>query len=110
MPKNQEPIEAPKASAAASPIKPLVDDFGYTTKETRRFLPVGKTKFFTEILPQLDSYLEGTRRIIIGRSIRAYRERKLAEPRQKRPSPPPPLGNPKARNEKRRSRRKSAAP
>ena len=69
---------------AASNPQILVDDFAYTTEQTRRFLPSGKTKFFTEILPQLESYLEGTRRIITGRSIRKLRDAKLAEPSRKR--------------------------
>jgi hypothetical protein len=80
----------------------LVDDFAYTTEQTRRFLPSGKTKFFTEILPQLESYLEGTRRIITGRSIRTYRESKIAA-EQFRPTP-------KNHHEKRRSRKSGSAP
>jgi len=71
--------------ALAAANQALVDDYSYTTAETRRFLPAGKTKFFMEILPQLESYLEGTRRIITGRSIRKYRDAKLAEPARKRP-------------------------
>ena len=70
--------------ALAAAKQALVDDYGYTTAETRRFLPSGKTKFFTDILPQLESYLEGTRRIVIGRSIRKLRDAKLAEPSRKR--------------------------
>jgi hypothetical protein len=73
------------ALSAATAKQILVDDYGYTTAETRRFLPSGKTKFFMEILPQLESYLEGTRRIVTGRSIRTYRDGKIAEPPRKRP-------------------------
>ena len=87
--------------AAPSP-QILVDDFAYTTEQTRRFLPSGKTKFFTEILPQLESYLEGTRRIITGRSIRTYREGKIAA-EQSRPRP-------KNHHEKRGSRKSGSAP
>jgi hypothetical protein len=74
-----------QSALAAAAKQALVDDYGYTTAETRRFLPSGKTKFFTDILPQLESYLEGTRRIITGRSIRKLRDAKLAEPLHKRP-------------------------
>jgi hypothetical protein len=87
---------------AASNPQILVDDFAYTTEQTRRFLPSGKTKFFTEILPQLESYLEGTRRIITGRSIRNYRDGKIAaEQSRVRPKNP---------HEKRRSRKSGSAP
>src|SRR6516165_3395735 len=60
------------------------DERGFTIAQTRQILGVGKTRFFEHILPDLQSYLEGTRRIVTGRSIRAYRERRLAEPPVKR--------------------------
>jgi hypothetical protein len=73
------------ASAGAVQISNIpFDKRGFTTQQTRQILAVGKTRFFEEILPQLESYLEGTRRIVTGRSILAYRERKLAEPPRKR--------------------------
>ena len=74
--------------AVATPFQNLpFAECGFTTQETRRILVVGKTKFFEEVLPELESYLEGTRRVVTGRSIIAYRERRLAEPRQSRPTP-----------------------
>jgi hypothetical protein len=60
------------------------DERGFTIAQTRQILAVGKTRFFEHVLPDLESYLEGTRRIVTGRSIRAYRERRLAEPPVKR--------------------------
>ena len=78
------------------------DERGFSIQETRQILGVGKTRFFEHILPELQSYLEGTRRIVTGRSIRAYRERRLAEPPAKRATYKP--------TKKRRSPEKSAAP
>ena len=78
------------------------DERGFTTQQTRQILGAGKTRFFEHILPELQSYLEGTRRIVTGRSIRAYRERRLAEPPAKRATYKP--------TKKRRSPEKSAAP
>ena len=60
------------------------DERGFTIQQTRQILGVGKTRFFEHILPELESYLEGVRRIVTGRSIRAYRERRLAETPVKR--------------------------
>jgi hypothetical protein len=82
MSKHQEPIEAPNAGAAALAAKIRFEDCDYTTEQTQRILAVGTTTFFTRVLPELESYLQGNRRIITGRSILAYRERKLGEPRQ----------------------------
>jgi hypothetical protein len=83
--------------ASAAPVSGVpFDECGFTTQQARQILAAGKTRFFEEILPELESYLEGTRRIITGRSIRAYRERKIAEPRQKLPTP---RRKPKIRNE-----------
>jgi len=70
------------AGLAPVPNVPF-DECGFTTLQTRQLLAVGKTRFFEEVLPELESYLEGTRRVVTGRSIRAYRERRLAEPYQK---------------------------
>jgi hypothetical protein len=72
------------AAALSSNDQIPFDERGFTTKQTRQILAAGKTRFFEDILPELESYLEGTRRIVTGRSIRAYRERKLAEPQRKR--------------------------
>ena len=78
------------------------DERGFTTQQTRQILGAGKTRFFEHILPELESYLEGTRRIVTGRSIRAYRERRLAEPPVKRATHKP--------TKQRRSPGKPAAP
>jgi hypothetical protein len=78
------------------------DERGFTIQQTRQILAVGKTRFFEHILPELQSYLEGTRRIVMGRSIRAYRERRLAEPPAKRATYKP--------TKKRRNRTSGAAP
>lgn len=56
----------------------------FTAKQTQRALAVGKTTFFEKVLPELEAYLDGNRLKITGRSIQAYRERRLAEPRGKR--------------------------
>lgn len=95
----QAPTGAFTAGAVAS--VPF-EERDFTTAQVQQLLAVGKTTLFTTILPQLETYFEGTRRKITGRSIRAYRDRKLAEPRQKRPTEQ--LRKPKTRNEKRRSR------
>jgi hypothetical protein len=90
---------------AASPIsndQVPFDERGFTTQQTRQILGAGKTRFFEHILPELESYLEGTRRIVTGRSIRAYRERRLAEPPVKRATHKP--------TKQRRSPGKPAAP
>jgi len=93
-----ELIAAPTAGAAA------FEDCDYTVEQTKRILAVGATTFFAKVLPELESYLQGTRRIITGRSILDYRKRKLAESRQM--SAVGSRGSKqlrKSRNEKRRS-------
>ena len=64
------------------------EECSFTTTETLRILGCSKTFLFDELLRngELQSYLDGTRRKITGSSIKAYRERKLAE-RQSRPRP-----------------------
>jgi hypothetical protein len=62
------------------------EDCDYGTAQLLQIFDCGKTTLFTEILPQLETYYEGTRVKATGRSVKAYRERKLAEPRQKRPT------------------------
>ena len=110
MSEQPEPIEAP-TGAAALISKIRFEDCDYTVEQTKRILAVGATTFFRKILPELESYLQGNRRIITGRSILAYRKRKLAETPQKSA-----LGSRgskqlrKSRNEKRRSRKSGAAP
>jgi hypothetical protein len=59
-----EPIEAPTAGAAA------FEDCDYTVEQTKRILAVGATTFFAKVLPELESYLRGTRRIITGQPFR----------------------------------------
>src|SRR5262249_48379396 len=102
MTKRQDQFAARAAPLISNHQIPF-DGRGSTAKQTRQILAAGKTRFFENILPELESYLEGTRRIVTGRSIRAYRERRLAEPQQKRPTPH--VGNPKNHHEKRRSRK-----
>jgi hypothetical protein len=107
----QEPIEAPTAGAVALISKIRFEDCDYTVEQTKRILAVGATKFFKEVLPELENYLQGTRRIITGRSIKAYRERKLAEAPQK--SAVGSRGSKQlheSRNEKRRNRKSGSAP
>ena len=89
------------ASLVANDQVPF-DERGFSVAQTRQILAVGKTRFFEHILPDLESYLEGTRRIVTGRSIRAYRERRLAEPPTKRVTNKP--------TKQRRSRKSGAAP
>ena len=110
MSEQQEPIEAPTAGARAPISNIPFEERGFTTRQTRQILAAGKTRFFEEILPELESYLEGTRRIITGRSILAYRNRKLAEAPQK--SAVGSRGTKqlhKSRSEKRRRRKSGAA-
>jgi hypothetical protein len=127
MPKDREPIEALNAGALAANSKIRFEDCNFTAEETQRILAVGTTTLFDKLLRnrELESYLEGTRRIITGRSILAYRERKLAEA-QKLPTPQfttwyrrkktatpsrgAPSRKPKIENEKRRSRETGSAP
>lgn len=74
---------APPAPTNA-PISTIrFEDCDYTTAETQRILGVRKTTLFDKLLRngELESYLAGTSRKITGRSIREYRERKLAEAR-----------------------------
>jgi hypothetical protein len=59
----------------------------FSSKQTQLILNVGKTKFFTEVLPELHAYLDGNKLQITGQSILDYQERRLAEPRQPRPMP-----------------------
>jgi hypothetical protein len=81
--KGQDQFAAGAAAFISNDQIPF-DERGFTTTHTRQILAAGKTRFFEDILPELESYLEGTRRIVTGRSIRAYRERRLAEPPRKR--------------------------
>jgi len=107
----QEPIAAPTAGAAARISRLRFEDCDYTAEQTQRILAVGPTKFFTKVLPELESYLQGNRRIITDRSILAYRTRKLAEAPQK--SAVGSRGTKqlhKSRSEKRRSRKSGSAP
>jgi hypothetical protein len=101
--KRQDRLAAGAAALSSNDQVPF-DERGFTTKQTRQILAAGKTRFFEDILPELESYLEGTRRIVTGRSIRAYRESRLAEPPRKRPVEH--LPNVK----KRRSRETGSAP
>jgi hypothetical protein len=74
MSKQSEPLDVPFAER------------DFTTSQTMQILAVGKTKFFEGVLPQLESYLDGSKRKITGRSIQKYRERRLAEPRKRNPA------------------------
>jgi hypothetical protein len=104
MSEQQEPIAAPTAGVR-------FEDCDYTVAQTKRILAAGATTFFETVLPELESYLRGNRRIITGRSILAYRNRKLAEAPQKSA-----LGSRgskqlrKSRSAKRRSRKRESAP
>jgi hypothetical protein len=62
------------------------DERLFTAKQTRQILAIGKTTFF-RILPELKSFLDGNRLKITGRSIREYREKRLAAPRVPRLTP-----------------------
>jgi hypothetical protein len=62
------------------------DERLFTSEQTQRLLAVGKTTFFDKVLPQLQAFLDGNKLKISGRSIREYQERRLAEPRQPRPT------------------------
>jgi hypothetical protein len=75
----------------------------YGTPELLQIFSCGKTTLFTDILPQLETYYLGNRVKATGRSVKALRDRKLAEPRQSRLRP-------KNHNEKRRSRKTGSAP
>jgi hypothetical protein len=100
-------IKAPTARPTAPTSSAIpFEDCSYSVQETLRILAARPTTFFGKILPQLDSYLEGSRRKITGESIQRYRANKLAEASQKSA-----LGSRgskqlhKSRNEKRRSRK-----
>ena len=85
MPKDRDPIEALSASIpAATSTKIRFEDCDYTTTETQQLLACKTTTLFDELIRtgELESYVRGSRRIITGRSILAYRERKLAEAQQ----------------------------
>jgi hypothetical protein len=59
----------------------------FTVRQTRQILGgTGKTRFFQDILPQLQSFLDGNKLLITGESIQRYRERRLSEPRRRRPT------------------------
>jgi hypothetical protein len=92
------------AAAAISNLQIPFEDRDYTTQQTLLILATGKTNFFENILPHLEHYLDGNRLKITGRSIKEYRERKLAEPRRKRPTGQLP------NTRKRRSREIGSAP
>ena len=84
MSKHREPSEALNASALTSiSTKIRFEDCDFTTAETQQLLACGTTTLFYELIRtgELESYVRGARRIITGRSILAYRERKLAEAR-----------------------------
>jgi hypothetical protein len=111
MSEQQELTAAPSAGAAAPIAKIRFEDCDYTPEQTQRILAVGHSTFFAKVLPELESYLQGSRRLITGRSILAYRKRKLAETLQKSA-----VGSRaskqlrKFRSEKRRSRKSGTAP
>jgi hypothetical protein len=63
------------------------DERWFTTRQAREILQDGKTKFFTKVLPQLKSFLDGNKLKISGRSIREYQEGRLEQGRQVRPMP-----------------------
>jgi hypothetical protein len=75
----------------------------YGTPKLLKIFSCGKTTLFMEILPQLETYYLGNRVKATGRSVKEYRERKLAEPQQSRSIP-------KNHHEKRRSRKAGSAP
>jgi hypothetical protein len=56
-------------------IKPLV----VSTAEACVLLGCGKTTLFEHLLPELDSYLEGSKRMITVESIEKLIARRLAE-------------------------------
>jgi hypothetical protein len=95
MSNQQKSPPAPTGGAAVRGLS--FEDCDYGTPQLLQIFSCGKTTLFTEILPQLETYYEGTRVKATGRSVKAYRERKLAEPRQKRSTPQ--LRKPKIRNE-----------
>src|SRR6516165_6882610 len=59
----------------------------FTSKQTRRILAEGKTKFFQESLPNLDAYLDGNKLKITGKSIQDLIASRLKGGRQPRPVP-----------------------
>jgi hypothetical protein len=56
-------------------IKPMV----VGTTQACILLGCGKTRLFENILPELDSYLEGSKRMITVESIEKLIERRLAQ-------------------------------
>jgi hypothetical protein len=66
-----------------SSVEPLV----VGPREAKRLLSVGTTRFY-EILPELESYLDGGSRKITVRSIYQRIANKLAAPAAKRLMPP----------------------
>jgi len=57
----------------------------FTSTQTRQILQDGKTKFFTQDLPELEAFLDGNKLKITGRSILALIRKRLAAGRQPRP-------------------------
>jgi hypothetical protein len=73
---------------AVAPISTIpFEERDFTAKQAREILAVGKTRFFQEVLPRLESTFEGARLIISGRSIKAYREFRYSQARQRRQTP-----------------------
>jgi hypothetical protein len=106
-----EPIKAPTTRPTAPTSAIPFEDCDYSVRETLRILAARPTNFWANILPKLDSYLDGNRRKITGESIQRYRANKLAEASQK--SAVGFRGSKqlhKSRNEKRRSRKSGSAP
>ena len=78
-----------QAKAVAPTINKSIpfEDRDFSPKQAGQILSRGKT-FINDLVQRgvLESYLDGPSRRITGRSIRKYRELKLAEPRRKRPT------------------------
>src|SRR5437870_3935816 len=96
-----------KNSRSEDQIEPMV----VSPKQAQKMGGWGNTRFYADVLPKLDSFLDGRSRRITTASIKAYIARKLAgtyEPPFKRGSLPPipafsrvrrrtpPTGNPAA--------------
>jgi len=58
----------------------------FTSKQAMEILGDGKTKFFAQDLPHLDAFLDGNKLKITGSSIQRLIEKRLAEPRRRRPT------------------------
>jgi hypothetical protein len=88
MPKDQEPIEAPNAGAAALFSGIPFEHCDFNSAQLQRIFSCGKTTLWEEILPQLEKlggvYYEGGRVKANGAAILALRARKLKEPRGKK--------------------------